>query len=112
MAILYSSVDARRSAATQNAFYGFGMVVSIIALALTGLIRTPQVAFAASLAPLVPLTLYAVRPLATRFERGVSVGQGRLFVVAGPFFVRVLNVQYTDARGLDRSTSVTKRVPM
>ena len=71
MAILYSSVDARRSAATQNAFYGFGMVVSIIALALTGLIRTPQVAFAASLAPLVPLTLYAVRPLATRFERGV-----------------------------------------
>ena len=70
MAILYATVDARRSAATQNAFFGFGMAVSIIALAVVGLIRWPQLAFAASLAPLVPLSLWIARPLATRVERG------------------------------------------
>lgn len=70
MAILYSRVEARRSAATQNAFFGFGMVVSIVALAIAGLIRAPQLAFAASLAPLVPLSLFVARPLATRVERG------------------------------------------
>lgn len=70
MAILYANVEARRSAATQNAFFGWGMLVSIIALAAVGLIRAPQVAFAASLAPLVPLSLFIVRPLATRVERG------------------------------------------
>jgi len=70
MAILYSRVEARRSAATQNAFFGFGMVVSIIALAFVGLIRAPQIVFAASLAPLVPLSLLIARPLAKRVERG------------------------------------------
>ncbi|QDC11351.1 sulfite exporter TauE/SafE family protein [Oceanicola sp. D3] len=70
MAILYSRVEARRSAATQNAFFGFGMIVSIGALAFAGLIRGPQIALAVSLAPLVPLTLIAVRPLVARFERG------------------------------------------
>lgn len=70
MAILYSTVEARRSAATQNAFFGFGMALSIGALAVAGLIRAPQLAFAASLAPFVPLTLIAARPLSARFERG------------------------------------------
>ena len=70
MAILYANVEARRSAATQNAFFGFGMAVSIIALAVVGLIRSPQLAFAASLAPLVPLSLLFARPLAKRVERG------------------------------------------
>jgi uncharacterized membrane protein YfcA len=70
MAILYANVEARRSAATQNAFFGFGMVVSIIALAVVGLIRAPQIALAASLAPLVPLSLLVTRPLAARVERG------------------------------------------
>jgi uncharacterized membrane protein YfcA len=70
MAILYSSVETRRSAASQNAFFGFGMVVSILALALAGLIRLPQIAFALSLLPLVPISLYIVRPLMRRFERG------------------------------------------
>ncbi|GFE50070.1 hypothetical protein So717_18230 [Roseobacter cerasinus] len=70
MAILYSTVEARRSAATQNAFFGFGMFLSIGALAVAGLIRAPQLALAASLAPLVPLTLFAARPLVARFERG------------------------------------------
>ncbi len=70
MAILFSRVEARRSAATQNAFFGFGMVVSIVALTVAGLIRAPQIAFAASLAPLVPLSLFLARPLAKRVERG------------------------------------------
>lgn len=70
MAILYANVEARRSAATQNAFFGFGMVVSIITLTFVGLIRAPQVAFAASLAPMVLLALFVVRPLAQRVERG------------------------------------------
>jgi hypothetical protein len=46
------------------------MAVSIIALAVVGLIRSPQLAFAASLAPLVPLSLLFARPLAKRVERG------------------------------------------
>ncbi|WP_308916353.1 TSUP family transporter [Jannaschia sp. LMIT008] len=70
MAILYANVEARRSAATQNAFFGFGMAVSIAALALAGLIRAPHLLLAATLVPLVPVTLLAVRPLAARFERG------------------------------------------
>jgi uncharacterized membrane protein YfcA len=70
MAILYSNVEARRSAATQNAFFFFGMAVSIPALAVVGLIRAPQIAFAASLAPLVPLSLLLARPLAKIVERG------------------------------------------
>lgn len=70
MAILYANVEARRSAATQNAYFGFGMAVSIISLIAVGLIRTPQLAFAASLAPLVPLSLFIARPLALRVERG------------------------------------------
>ena len=70
MAILYAGVETRRSAATQNAFFGFGMVVSILVLAGAGLIRAPHLAFALSLAPLVPLALWGARPLARRFERG------------------------------------------
>lgn len=70
MAILYSRVEPRRSAATQNAFFGFGMIVSIIALAVAGLIRGPQIVFAASLVPLVPLSFFIARPLAKRLERG------------------------------------------
>ncbi|MBS8227380.1 TSUP family transporter [Vannielia litorea] len=69
MAILYSGVESRRSAATQNAFFGFGMIVSIGALAVAGLIRMPHIALALSLAPLVLLSLVAVRPLVARFER-------------------------------------------
>lgn len=70
MAILYSNVEARKSAATQNAFYGFGTLISIGALSIAGVLTLPQLAFAASLAPLVPVALRTSRPLATRFERG------------------------------------------
>lgn len=70
MAILYSTVDARRSAASQNAFFGLGMTVSILSLAIAGLIRLPHIAFAASLAPLVPISLYLAGLMRHRFERG------------------------------------------
>jgi len=70
MAILYSNVETRRAAATQNAFYGFGTLVAIIALSVAGVLSLPQLAFAASLAPFVPLALWSARPLANRFERG------------------------------------------
>jgi uncharacterized membrane protein YfcA len=70
MAILYSNVEARRSAATQNAFYGFGTLISIVALSVAGVLTLPQLAFATSLAPLVPVALRTSRPLAARFERG------------------------------------------
>lgn len=70
MAILYSKVETRRSAATQNAFYGFGTLVAIVALSVAGVLTFAQIAFAATLAPLVPVALWTARPLATRFERG------------------------------------------
>ncbi|MBM2576183.1 TSUP family transporter [Jannaschia sp. Os4] len=70
MALLYADVEARRAAATQNAFFGFGMIVSLAALAAAGLIGLRHLAFAASLAPLVPLTLWASRPFAARVEKG------------------------------------------
>lgn len=72
MAILYSGVKTRRSVATQNVFFAFGMAVSIGALWLAGLIGWRHVAFAATLAPAVPLTLFAVRRVASRLA-GVSI---------------------------------------
>lgn len=69
MAILYSTVETRRAAATQNAFYGFGTLVAVVALSLAGVLTLAQFAFAASLAPVVPLALWSSRPLAVRFER-------------------------------------------
>ncbi|MEP1611029.1 MAG: TSUP family transporter [Roseobacter sp.] len=70
MAILYSKVETRRSAATQNAFYGFGTLVAIVALSVAGVLTVAQIAFAATLAPFVPVALWVARPLAIRFERG------------------------------------------
>ncbi len=70
MAILYANIETRRSAATQNAFYVFGSFVAIFVLSLAGILNLPQIAFAASLALLVPFALQASRPLAVRFERG------------------------------------------
>lgn len=70
MAILYANVETRRVAATQNAFYGFGTMVAIIALTMAGVLNPPQLAFAASLAPMVPVALLVSRSLTQRFERG------------------------------------------
>ncbi|MEP0518888.1 MAG: sulfite exporter TauE/SafE family protein [Hyphomicrobiales bacterium] len=70
MALLYSKVETRRSAATQNAFYGFGTLVAIVALSIAEVLTLAQVTFAATLAPLVPVALIISRPLTVRFERG------------------------------------------
>lgn len=70
MAIVYADVEARRSAATQNVFFAFGMAVSIAALAVAGLIGLRHVAFAATLLPVIGATLWLVRPWAARVARG------------------------------------------
>ena len=69
MAILYANTETRRSVATQNLFFAFGMFVSIGSLAVAGVIGLRHLAFAATLAPAVPLTLRAVRPLAGRVAK-------------------------------------------
>lgn len=70
MAILYSSVEMRRATATQNAFYGFGSLISIAALAVAGVLNWSQVVFAVTLFPFVPVALWLSRPLTARFEKG------------------------------------------
>ncbi|WP_310621371.1 TSUP family transporter [Flexibacterium corallicola] len=69
MAILYSTVETRRAAATQNAFYGFGTLISIAALSVAGVLTISQLVFAATLVPFVLLGLIVSRPLANNFER-------------------------------------------
>ena len=94
MAILYSNVESRRSAATQNAFFGFGMVVSIASLAVVGLIRAPQLALAASLAPLVPVALFIARPLAQRVERS-SIRPWALGLSATSAIILIASLHYS-----------------
>ncbi|SDY67084.1 hypothetical protein SAMN05444004_102292 [Jannaschia faecimaris] len=69
MAIVYANVETRRSVATQNVFFAFGMAVSIAALLLAGVIGLRHLVFAVTLAPAVPVTLWAVRPLAGRVAK-------------------------------------------
>jgi len=69
MALLYQHVDQRRSAATQNVFFCFGMVVSIFALWLQGLVEAHHIALALVLLPAVPLGLAIGQPLAKRVAR-------------------------------------------
>ena len=69
MALLYQHERARRSAAMQNAFFAWGMLVSIGALALVGLVGQRHLAFAASLLPFALLALWLVQPLAEHVEK-------------------------------------------
>ncbi|MFY0690588.1 MAG: sulfite exporter TauE/SafE family protein [Paracoccaceae bacterium] len=69
MALLYQHADQRRSAATQNMFFFFGMVVSILALAWQGLVGTRHILFALALSPIVPVALLAAQPLSRRFSK-------------------------------------------
>ncbi|MEM8980841.1 MAG: sulfite exporter TauE/SafE family protein, partial [Pseudomonadota bacterium] len=55
--------------ASQNTFFGFGMIVSILALGTAGLIQWPHLGFAVSLVPVAFLGFLIARPLAGRFER-------------------------------------------
>jgi len=64
MALLYQHEEQRRSAAMQNIFFAFGMIVSLGALGAVGLITRQHLVFAASLLPVVIVALYAAQPLA------------------------------------------------
>lgn len=69
MALLYQHVEQKRSAATQNAFFFFGMVVSLLALWSQGLVAARHLALAAALLPAVPLGIATSQPLARRVAR-------------------------------------------
>ena len=64
MALLYQHEEARRSAAMQNAFFAFGMIVSIGALLVAGLVGLRHLMLAVSLVPFVFLGLRAAQPIA------------------------------------------------
>lgn len=66
LALLYQHEEARRSAAMQNTFFAFGMVVSIIALAVAGLIGLRHLLLALSLLPVALLALRVAQPFAQR----------------------------------------------
>jgi len=69
MALLYQHEEARRSATMQNIFFAWGMLVSILALVLVGLIGWRHLAFAASLAPVVLVALWLAQPMAARVAK-------------------------------------------
>ncbi|MDJ0826245.1 MAG: TSUP family transporter [Rhodobacter sp.] len=69
MALLYQHEEARRSAAMQNTFFAWGMLVSIAALALAGLIGVRHLALAGTLLPAVLLALWLAQPLARRVAK-------------------------------------------
>jgi uncharacterized membrane protein YfcA len=78
MAILYQNTEARRSAASQNLFFCFGMVVSVSALSWQGLVTIGHITFAAMILPGALLGLLASRPLSGRISkssvRPISLG--------------------------------------
>jgi hypothetical protein len=92
MALLYQHESARRSAAMQNAFYAFGMIVSVAALTLAGLIGWRHLVLALSLAPVSILALLLAGPLARRVARGRirPVALGLAFLAATVLLLRQL----------------------
>lgn len=69
MAMLYQFEEPKRARAMQNVFFGFGMVVSIGALAAYGLITVKHLIIAATLLPAVLAGLTLASRLTGRFER-------------------------------------------
>lgn len=68
MAILYAHEEAKRSRAMQNLFFVWGMVWSIAALSLAGLVRWDDLVLVAALAPFAGAALLASRPAARALE--------------------------------------------
>lgn len=64
MALLYAHEPAARARAMQNLFFLWGMVWSIGALAVVGLVRADDLTLVAALAPFAALGLLAARPAA------------------------------------------------
>ncbi len=69
MALLYQHEEQRRSAAMQNTFFAWGMVVSILALLVAGLVGWRHVVLALTLVPVVVVALRVAQPLARRVEK-------------------------------------------
>lgn len=69
MALLYQHENQKRAAAMQNIFFAWGMVVSILALAVAGLVLWRHLVMAATLAPAALLALRLAQPLAARVAR-------------------------------------------
>ena len=69
MALLYQYEPVKRARAMQNAFFFWGMCVSVLALTWQGLITSKHLIFAASLLPAIILGLAVSMPLAKRLER-------------------------------------------
>jgi uncharacterized membrane protein YfcA len=69
MALLYQCEPAKRARAMQNAFFFWGMCVSVLALAWQGLVTTSHLLFAATLLPAIALGLVVSMPLAHQMEK-------------------------------------------
>lgn len=69
MAMLYQHEAAKRARAMQNAFFAWGMCVSVLALWANGLVTGAHLLFAASLVPAVAVGLTVSMPLARVTER-------------------------------------------
>ncbi|MDB4558639.1 TSUP family transporter [Amylibacter sp.] len=69
MALLYQYEPAKRARAMQNAFFFWGMCVSVLALTWQGLITSKHLIFAASLLPAIALGLAVSMQLAKHLER-------------------------------------------
>ena len=69
MALLYQHEEQRRSAAMQNTFFAWGMVVSILALLVAGLVGWQHLVLAVSLVPVVLVALRVAQPLARRVAK-------------------------------------------
>lgn len=69
MALLYQHEPAKRSRAMQNAFFFWGMCVSVGALWWQGLVELRHLLFAATLLPAVVIGLAVAMPLASATER-------------------------------------------
>ena len=69
MALLYQHEETRRAAAMQNAFFLWGMLVSILALAVAGLVGARHIAFALALAPAAMAGLLVAQPVSRRIAK-------------------------------------------
>ncbi|MEM7438882.1 MAG: TSUP family transporter [Pseudomonadota bacterium] len=69
MAMLYQYEPAKRARAMQNAFFFWGMCVSVLALWWQGLVTGMHLVFAGTMLPAIALGLIASMPVAKRLER-------------------------------------------
>jgi len=69
MALLYQHEETRRAAAMQNAFFFWGMVVSILSLAIAGFVTLRHIAFAGALAPAAVGALFLSQRVAGSFAK-------------------------------------------